>query len=98
MKVIKKCHLFEFSKRYPDCSNILNAWLCEVRSKKWKDNFDLIQSFPNTILLEGGEVFFELQPERYYLMASIKYSTQTLSIKGVLCKLLPTQLWKGHLH
>ena len=98
MKVIKKHHLFEFSKRYPDCGNLLKAWLNQVNFHEWKDSDDLIQSFPGATLLDREEVFFELLPERYYLLASVKYPAQTLFIKGVLRKLLPTQLWKGHMH
>ncbi len=98
MKIIKKDRLFEFSKRYPDCSNLLKAWLIQVRYQEWKNDYELIESFPNATILDGEEVFFEIRPERYYLMASIKYSTRTLSINGVLCKFLPTQLWKGHMH
>ncbi len=98
MKVIRKTHLFEFSKRYPDCSSLLKAWHNEVKFQEWKDSDDLIKSFPGVTLLDKEEVFFELEPERYYLLACVKYPAQTLSIKGVLRKLLPTQLWKGHLH
>jgi len=83
MHIITRKRLFEFAKKYPDCSTALESWYRIAKHTKFKSYADLKQTFPSADQV-GKLTVFNIGGNKARLIAAIHYNTSRVYIRHIL--------------
>ncbi len=68
---------------YEDSRGALNAWYREAKQAEWTSPVDIKAQYGNASILKGGRVVFNIAGNKYRLLVSINFATQTIFIKFI---------------
>ena len=74
MRVLGKALISEFSSSHADARDALAAWLYEAEEAEWKAPLDITERYPNSSILGGRRVVFNIKGNRYRLDAKIDFA------------------------
>lgn len=83
MHIITRKRILDFAKRYPECSNALDAWYRIMKHTNFKNFAELRSVFPSADQV-GGLTVFNIGGNKVRLIAAVHYNTQRLYIRYVL--------------
>jgi mRNA interferase HigB len=83
MKIINKFALQQYIKQHPDTENWLTAWCFKVFQETWENSEDVIKTFPKATLLENKDLRFKSTVQNFFLLVSLHYKAQIVSIKYI---------------
>jgi len=74
---------WESDPTHADAKGPLQAWYHEVRVAVWADPSDVKAKYRNASILKGGRVVFNIAGNKYRLVVSICYPTQTVYVRFI---------------
>jgi mRNA interferase HigB len=84
MRVIARPALIEFSKRYPDAQEPLEAWYHILRHRAFRSPHEIKSSFATASFLRDGLVVFNIGGNKYRLVCHVRYDLGIVFVKRVL--------------
>ncbi|HXJ40643.1 MAG TPA: type II toxin-antitoxin system HigB family toxin [Bryobacteraceae bacterium] len=83
MRIISEKVLRDFSAKYSDAAESLQAWKRIVRAAVWKSPVDVLASINGSDQV-GDKTVFNIAHNRYRLIAFIHFRRQVVYVKAVL--------------
>ena len=83
MKVISRATIDKFIKKHPDSQSSLKSWYAEAKSANWKKPQDIKDKYKPASFLSDNRVIFNIGGNKYRLVVSVAYNTQTVFIKWI---------------
>jgi mRNA interferase HigB len=85
MRVVALSTLREFWENpdHEDSKDALNAWYREAKQAEWVSPADIKAQYRNASILKRGRVVFNIAGNKYRLIVSINFATQTIFIKFI---------------
>jgi mRNA interferase HigB len=83
MRIVARRSLREFWLRHPDAEQALRAWYHDVQGAAWHSPTDIKRVYSNASILGENRVVFNINWNRYCLVAAINYGYQICYIRFV---------------
>jgi mRNA interferase HigB len=73
----------EFARRHAPAGKPLRVWRHIVESSRWSDHHELLRSLPQTDVIRGPRVVFDIGGNKYRIVADVRYDLGRIYIRGV---------------
>lgn len=83
MHVISRKRLREFVTAHPDAESALDIWWRAAKGARWAKLLDVQQVYPAAEAV-GRFTVFNIRGNRYRLIATIHYPSQTIFVRAVM--------------
>ena len=83
MLIVNLNKLNEFGKKHADARKSLSAWVNITEAANWKKKQDVLEDFPNAIMIKHNSARFEIVHNTYRLIVFINYGGGVVMIRFI---------------